>query len=73
MRKFLASCIDNKTKKEIVFSECSFNSAMFELEVNGFDITSVKVINGIHEINANKNNKTIKFYYDEERGYLLKD
>lgn len=78
MRKFTALSIDSKTKKAMVYSECSYNQACFqieyELEPQGVVITDTKntIINGVSVVQL-KTNKDYSFYYDENRGYLMMD
>ncbi len=66
MRKMMCSCIDNKTRKEIVYTDISDTEAFFELET----ITDI--------IDACKDGELLKittprriFWYDFERRYLL--
>lgn len=67
-------CIDNVTKKEMVLSDVSFNNACFfvdsEARKHKIDIISINMINDIAVI---KLSNGIHFYYDENRGVLLKD
>ena len=68
MRKFLTSCIDNKTHKEIVYSELSEAEAYWEIE-SKIGIEDAKIVNNIIEIITRKR----KFYYDIDRRLLLGD
>lgn len=67
MNKFTASCKDVITGKEIVLSNCTYNQACSYLDhvVNILSIKPVGKLTGLY--------CGIWFYYDEERGYLLKD
>ena len=79
MRKFTTYCTDQKTGHQIIYSECSYNMACFELENElskiGIDIVDARPIpNGLMQISTMENGKRGRnFYYDEERGYLLAD
>jgi hypothetical protein len=73
MRKFLTSCIDCKTNKEMVYSDCSFNEGMFELEKD-LEKHGEKVIDCILDTVIDTIITTVgKFYYDEERRCVLRD
>ena len=73
MRRFIATCIDSKTKMEMVLSEASYNMACsfieHTLKVPIFDISTETQKDGMTAIK--KADRTI-FVYDEERGYLLR-
>lgn len=71
MRKFIISCIDNETNLYMIYNECSFNMAMYELEAQ-MDVLSVKTdyIKEKDYIKVETSRGT--YYYDERRGYLLK-
>lgn len=79
MRKFLSLYVDRKTGKAMVYSECSYNQACFqleyELENQGVVITDTKqtIINGVALTKIITNKKDCCFYYDEGRGYLMMD
>jgi hypothetical protein len=75
MRRFATICIDSKTGMEMVSEGCSFNSACMFLENKNRDnrfghFISVEskplVMKRIRFKNAT-------FYYDEVRGYLLRE
>lgn len=73
MRKFFTSCIDCKTNKEMVYYDCSFNEAMFELE-NDLEKHGEKVIDCILNTVIDTIITTVgKFYYDEDRRCVLRD
>lgn len=79
MRKFTTLTIDNKTNKKMVYSECSYNGAMFQLEnelyKKGIDIfyTKQTIINDVPLMKIRTTRNELCYYYDENRGYLLKD
>ena len=69
MKKWSVPCIDNKTHKVIVLSETSYNSSCFYL---GWQVGSPNRIfeeGGLTVFEY----PTIRYYFDEERGMLLKD
>lgn len=68
MRKFLTSTIDNRTHKEIVYSEISLNEASFEIE-SQTEVLSTKWENDLLKIVT----PTRTFYYDYYRRLLLGD
>lgn len=68
MRKFVTNCIDDITGMTMVLSECSYNMACDYLMRSIGQPISVKLVNNMAEIKYPK----ITFYYDENRGYLLK-
>lgn len=76
MRKFVLLCIDNKTNMKMIYSECSYNMACMEIEsemtAQGKHFVSAKTDRekGMTRIEFSDNNV---FYYDEDRGLLLKD
>ena len=71
MRKFRITTIDNVTKKEMVLTEVSYNSACMYLESLFHPIfVSTKDKDGLTEIIIDNRHH---FYYDESRGLLLKD
>lgn len=80
MKKFCSSVVDTKTNKEILYTDCSFNMAMMQLEKDfNFDVKSVKIIM-INNVKLTEvkgfvysRNRECVFYYDEDRGYLLRD
>ena len=73
MRKHF-SVIDSKTGMGLVYSECSYNMACFELEreadKQGILLVSAKKDGDMMRLEFSNENV---FYYDEERGYLLKE
>jgi len=79
MRKFTTLTIDNKTNKRLVYSECSYNEAMHQLEnelyKKGLDVSYVKqtIINNVPLMKIRTTRYDLYYYYDENRGYLLKD
>ena len=82
MRRFLSNCIENDLRLPMVYSECSYNMACYQLEYD-YDIVDViteeKKINGkdytyiIAKLNTITNKNTVCFVYDEEKGYLMLD
>ena len=57
----------------LVYSECSYNMACFELEREA-DAQGILLVSAKHEgdmMRLEFSNENV-FYYDEERGYLLK-
>lgn len=66
MRKMMCSCIDNKTRKEIVYTDISDTEAFFELETIT-DITDVRKDGDLLKITTPRR----IFWYDFERRYLL--
>lgn len=81
MRRFMSTCIDNTLRLPMVYSECSFNMAMFQLEYEGIEvITAVtKTINNrdydyiTAKMKTLSVDRTVYFVYDEKRGLLLMD
>lgn len=87
MRRFVTTCIDEKTRYTMVLSEVSFNMAMdwlqreaekygkeiyrHEKHINGLDCLWV----GRFEIDGSlgQYHDTVMFYYDESRGYLMQE
>lgn len=69
MKVFNISCIDNKSKMEMIVSECTFNQACSFLEGKplGKFLGCKSTYCGNVEIKYEKRD----FFYDEERGYLL--
>lgn len=73
MRIFTSSCIDTETNMEMVLSEASYNSAAWWLMGKGFTDPKVET-KDTRFINISFTKpKAIRFMYDEERGYLLKE
>ena len=70
MRKFTTVCMDNKTNKQMILSECSFNNACHYLQSLSNNNIEVKAID-VYTMEIKVDNK--KFIYDEERGILLGD
>mgnify|MGYP007092188818 CR=1 FL=1 len=86
MRVFQIACKDSKTGYEMVLSECSFNMAMYYLDSelvkkHGMEVCSVNTTkDGLQMICFGRWNETesyyedtIAYYYDEARGYLMKE
>ena len=77
MRKFTSVCIDNKTGKEIVLSEASYNMACSFLESEGFNVETIFIdsmnFGIVNLIGTFKDGIQRTFIYDEERGMLFKD
>ena len=82
MRKFMVSCIDNKTGYQMILSECTYNMACDwlekELAKTGYEIGGVSCNRetGFTELYSGKPTKDSlnlkrKYFYDEQRGYLL--
>lgn len=82
MRKFNFVCIDEKTKMQIILSDCSYNNACYYLDSNGFndgkykvkikyDIRTNRYL--IYHIDEKENIVGRVFCYDETRGLLLGD
>lgn len=77
MRRFTAACKDSKTGYEMILSECSYNQAMYWLEAKLKDehmwVEQTRTRNGMVEIWPTDANflRGRKYFYDEERGYLL--
>ena len=74
MRVFTTICIDKLTNMQMILSECSFNEACSHLESVQEKYNLGKYL-GTECMG--KNTTKIKFandtfYYDEERGYLLR-
>lgn len=77
MKRFMAKCIDNVLGLDMVYSDCSYNMACFQLECEGFNLESAVTKN----IKGNNydvligimNNERIYLVYDENRGYLMLD
>ena len=79
MRKFTALCVENELRLPMIYSDCSYNAACYQLEYE-YDIedasTKEIVINGKNYtyISAKlQSNKYIHFIYDERKGYLMLD
>ena len=74
MKRFTATCIDNKTGLEVITCECSYNNACYYLErfcKIDFNDSTTKI-----EVDYQNNLTWIEtkyrlFAYDETRGYLL--
>lgn len=84
MRKFMVECKDDKTGYSMVLSECTYNMACDWLERTlkkyGVEIcrTEYNIKTNLGEIWTAKWSDRInnyepcrKYFYDEERGYLL--
>ena len=74
MKRFSTTCIDNKTGMEMVLCEASYNSACVFLEIENRDKRFGRFL-GIEarplQMAKIKFQKAT-FFYDEERGYLLR-
>ena len=74
MRIFRTVTIDSVTKKEMVLSDASYNNACFYIdcisELHGFRVLGTETNGNITVIKCTAG---LTFYYDEARGYLLKD
>ena len=73
MRKFVTAVFDSKTNMRMIYSECSFNMAYMELEMEmdtqGILLVSVKEKDGMKCLEWSNGDE---YFYDEERGYLMK-
>ncbi len=73
MRKFVTAIFDSKTNMRMIYSECSFNMACMELEMEmdtqGILLVSVEEKDGMKCLKWSNDDE---YFYDEERGYLLK-
>ena len=76
------STVDDKTGYELLLSECSYNMAMdwlskelakYGLEVCGIHYDRDRGLTKLYSGRPDKSGLNFgrKFYYDEERGYLL--
>lgn len=71
------SQVDSVTGLEIVLSECSYNMAVEwlsnEMKQHGHIIWKARIEDGLTAIYTGEftGNLNRKFFYDEERGYLL--
>lgn len=78
MRRFTTLTIDNKTRKQMIFSEGNYNHTTYQIEkelgIINVSIIDVKptIINGISLMEL-KTSRGDSYYYDEEREYLLHD
>ena len=73
MRKFVTAVFDSKTNMRMIYSECSYNMACMELEKE-MDTQGILLISAKSEGDMKRlewSNGSV-FYYDEERGYLMK-
>ena len=68
MRIFKATCIDTETGHEMILSDASYNAACFYLD-NRFDVVDITMENGLAVILTRQG----RFYYDEIRGYLMRE
>lgn len=69
MRKWTVPCIDNKTHKAIILSEVSYNAACMWLEGKLGKPNKVFIEGGMTTLEYPQ----VSYYYDEDRGILLKD
>lgn len=79
MKRFLATCIENDLRLPMIYSECSYNMACYQLE-NEYCIidvtTTEKKINNknyTYIVAKMPNGNTVCFVYDEIKGYLMLD
>ena len=74
MRRYAVATFDSKTGMRLIYSECSYNMACFQLEKEMFEYYGKIPISATPEGNMMRIEFTDDqiFYYDEERGYLLK-
>ena len=74
MKRFKTLCIDKKTGKEMVLEDCSYNNACWWIDnaakVNNFRVLGTEKSGDLIVVNCTAG---ITFYYDEPRGFLLKD
>ena len=74
MRIFKSTCIDSKTNMEMVLSDASYNNAAWYIDnlarVNHFRVLGTETVSDLTKIICTAG---ITFYYDEARGYLLKE
>lgn len=82
MKIYTASCIDSKTRMEIILSDCSYNNACYFLEGNYFNSIDGKIKIRwdrrtdrilIFAVDEKENIISRVFCYDEARGLLLGD
>lgn len=69
MKIFKTVCIDDRTKMELVASDCSYNAACFYIMNRNYEPTEIK-----SDFRNNRTlivTKTRVFLYDEPRGLLL--
>ena len=72
MREFRTLCRDKVTNGTLILSETTFNSACYWLERKGFECETVRTYSsGLTEIIGTLNGEPKKFFYDENRGYLI--
>ena len=74
MRLFTAICIDNVTNMQMILSECSFNMACSYLESvqEKYNLGEYLGTECMSLTTTKIEFENATFYYDEERGYLLK-
>ena len=79
MKIYTASCIDSKTRMEIILSDCSYNNACYYLEGNYFNSIDGKIKTRwdrrtdrilIFAVDEKENIISRVFCYDEIRGLL---
>ena len=74
MRRVKCLCIDNKTRKEVVLTDCSYNHACWWIDnaakTNHFRVLGTEKSGDYVVIKCTAG---ITFYYDEAREFLLKD
>lgn len=74
MRRFTSVCIDNVTKMEMILFCCSFNEACMFLETENAD-ERFGEYKGMEACSLHVSKfrfEKATFYYDEERGLLLR-
>ena len=72
MRVAACAQIDNKTKKSIVATECSYNMACDYLDKQGLIPLLVSIEpGGLIRLKMQGKKTSRNFWYDEGRGYLL--
>ena len=74
MKIFKNTCIDTKTNMEMVLSDASYNNAAWYVDnlasINSFRVLGTETVGDLTKIICTAG---ITFYYDEARGYLLKE
>ena len=82
MRKFTVECKDDKTGYSMVLSECTYNMACdwlertlkkYGVEICGVFFNRKTGMTELYSGRPDKNGLNLcrKYFYDEERGYLL--
>ena len=81
MKRFMSTCIDNVLRLPMVYSDCSYNMACYQLESEGIEGVGAvtKKINGLTYdyitaiMKTSMTEQIVYFVYDERRGYLMMD